>query len=81
MAAGQRRVPVTGEDDLTLLGELEAAVDRALGLREDRAVGGAAAAAHGAAAAVHEDEVDAVLVGPLGDGRLGVGPASLEESE
>ena len=70
MAAGQRGVSVAGEDDLALLGELEAAVDRALGLREDGAVCRAATAADGTAAAVHEDEVDVVLLGPLGDGGL-----------
>ncbi len=70
VAAGQRGVAVAREDDLTLLGKLKAAVDRALGLRQDGAVSGTAAAANGAAAAVHEDKVDAVGVGPLGNGGL-----------
>ena len=49
-----------GGDDLALLGELEAAVDRARGLGEDRAVRRPAAATERAAAAVEQRERDAV---------------------
>ena len=70
MALSQRAVAVTGKDDLALLGELKEAVDRALGLRQHGLVGRATATAHGTAAAVHEHQVDIVLLGPLGDALL-----------
>ena len=67
---GDDRVAVAGEDDLALLGELEPAVDRPRGLREQRAVGGAATAAEGTAAAVEEREHDVVATRPLRDAAL-----------
>ena len=42
VADGQHRVAVAGEDDLALLGELEAALDGTDRLGEHRAVGGVA---------------------------------------
>ena len=66
---GDGRVGVVGRDDLALLGELEPAVHGAGRLREDRAVGGPAAAADGAAATVEQRERDAVAPGD-GDQRL-----------
>src|SRR5690606_36412245 len=51
---GDLAVAVAGEDDLALLGHLEAARDRARRLRQDRPVGGAAAAAEGTAPAVEQ---------------------------
>ena len=67
MALSQRAVAVTGKDDLALLGELKEAVDRTLGLRQHGLVGRTTATAHGTAAAVHEHQVDIVLLGPLGN--------------
>ena len=64
------RVAVAGEDDLALLGELEPAVDRARGLRQERAVGGAAPAPERAAAAVEQGQHDLVASRPLGDPAL-----------
>ena len=61
---GDGDVGEVGRDDLTLLGELEAAIHRARGLREDRAVRRSAAAADGSAAPVEQREGDAV---PPGD--------------
>ena len=61
MAPRDRRVRVVRGDDLALFGELQAAVDRARRLPEDRPVGGAAAPTDGAAAAVEQGQLDAVL--------------------
>ena len=69
VATGQRGVAVAREDDLALLGQLEAAVDGALGLREDRAVSRASAHCAMRSCAACRTRV------------AEVGPASLEESE
>ena len=73
VALGDGHVGVVGGDDLALLGELEAAVHRARGLGEDRAVRRPAAAPDGAAAPVEQRQRDAVaardaherLLGPV----------------
>jgi len=67
VAHRDRGLAVAGEDDLALLGELEAAVDGMRRLREDGGVGGSAAAAERTAAAVEEGETDARLLRPQGD--------------
>ena len=54
------RVGVVRRDDLALLGELQAAVDRSWRLAEDRPVRRPAATADGAAAAVEQRQLDAV---------------------
>ena len=71
MALRQRRIAIAGKDYLALLRDLEEAVDRAGGLGENRAVCGTAAAADSAAAAMHEHQVDIVLLGPRDDALLG----------
>ena len=63
MALGDRGVGVVGGDDLALLGELEAAVDRPGRLREDRPVRRPAAAAERPAPAVEQRQRDAVRAG------------------
>ena len=63
MPARDDRVRVVGGDDLALLGQLEAAVDRARRLPEDRPVRRPAAAPDRAAAAVEERQLDAVGAG------------------
>ena len=70
VADGQHRVAVTGEDDLALLGELEAALDGTDRLGEHRAVGGAAATTYGTAAAMEQGQIDVVRLSPLGDALL-----------
>ena len=57
---------------LALLGELHLAVQHAVGLAEDRGVGGAATPANGAAAPVEYPDWDACLVGDLPDGPQGL---------
>src|SRR5262249_58335194 len=69
--AGQGRDQVLVGDDLAVLGDLDLAFEGAPGLREDRVVGGAAAAADGAAAAVEEPEPYAVAVGDVAQAALG----------
>ncbi len=71
MAPGDRRVRVVRGDDLALLGELEAAIDRARRAAEDRAVRRAPAAADGAAAAVEERQLDAPVARDLDQRLLG----------
>ena len=71
---GEPGQPVLEGDRLALLGQLEAAVDRAGRLREDRRVGRAAAAPGAAAAAVEDGQLDAALgrrraAAPPGRGR------------
>ena len=64
VSPGDGDVGEVGRDDLPLLGELEAAVHRPRGLREDRAVGRPAAAPDGATPTMEQRERDAV---PPGD--------------
>ena len=71
VADGKHRVAVTGENDLALFGELEAALDGTDRLGEHRTVGRAAAATDGTAAAMEQRQVDVVRFGPLGDAFLG----------
>ncbi len=54
MALGNRGMAIAIGDDLALFGEAHAALDRALGLRENGAVGRPAATADGAAAAMED---------------------------
>src|SRR5690606_23292263 len=63
-------VAVAGEDDLTLLSELEAPIDRVRRLSEDGAVRGSAATAERTAATVEERQLDLLLLRPLSDLRL-----------
>ena len=65
VALGEDDVGVLPVEDFALLGDAEFAVEAVDGLREDGAMGGAAAAAHGASAAVEEAEVDAAVAGYL----------------
>src|SRR5262249_41252121 len=60
VAASDGRVQVAGEDDLALLGDLEAPGYRSRGLGQDRPVGWPAAAAQRAAAAVEECQLNGV---------------------
>ena len=72
MPLGDGLLPVPGEDDLALLGDLERAVDRAGRLGQHGPAGRAAAPAEGAAAAVEQGQPDAVGRGPGGQPGLGV---------
>ena len=69
---GQLRQRVLVRDDLALLGELDLALEHAVGLGHDGVVGRPAAAAHGAAAAVEEAHADAVLGGHVAQLALGL---------
>ena len=66
------RVPVSGEDHLTLLGDLEPPGDRAGRLREHRPPGRSAAAPERAAAAVEERQPDVPVGCPPGQPPLRV---------
>ena len=59
------------EMHLALLGDLDRAVEAAVGLRQDRLAGRAAAATDRAAAAVEEPQHDAVLAGDVAQRALG----------
>src|SRR5438309_10255065 len=61
VAAGDGRIRIAREYDLTLLGQLEPAVEGATGLGGDRAVGRATTAPDRAAPPVEELERDALL--------------------
>ena len=65
LAQRDRRVGVVGGDHLALLGQLEAAVDRARGLGEDRPVRRSATPADRAAAAVEQGQLESVPAGRL----------------
>src|SRR5690625_4986258 len=67
VARGDNWIAVAGRDDFALLGEFEAAIDRARGLGQYRAVCGASPASQCAASTVEEGEFDVVALGPLRD--------------
>ena len=89
VALGEDDVGVLPVEDFALLGDAELAGEAVHGLREDGAMGGAAAASDGASAAVEEAERDAALAGDLVEGAVGlqisqvlvIMPPSLLESE
>ena len=70
MTAGERRVSIAGEDDLALLGQLEATIDRTARLGEHGFVRRSTTAADGAAATMEEREVDIVRLSPAGNAVL-----------
>ncbi len=67
VASRERRLGVLGGDDLALLGDPQRSAHGAGGLRQDRVVARAAAAADGAAAAVEQPQADARLLRGLDD--------------
>ena len=72
VALGEDDVGVLPVEDFALLGDAELAGEAVDGLREDGAVGGAAAAAYGASAAVEEAQGDAAVAGDLVEGAVGL---------